>query len=132
MPVTRDLPPIWHAIICLSLAYSSFMSETIRGAIQSVDRGQMEACRSIGMSYFQSMRRIILPQAVHYMIPPLSNNFFGSIQRNVSCLYGGYYGNDAESENDEFQRSSVYGNLSGGFNHLLGIEYYFFDYPEIH
>lgn len=77
MPVTRDLPPIWHAIICLSLAYSSFMSETIRGAIQSVDRGQMEACRSIGMSYFQSMRRIILPQAVHYMIPPLSNNFLG-------------------------------------------------------
>ena len=38
---------------------------------------QMEACRSIGMSYFQSMRRIILPQAVHYMIPPLSNNFLG-------------------------------------------------------
>lgn len=75
MPLTRELPPIWHAIICLSLAYSAFMSETIRGAIRSVDKGQMEACRSIGMNYFQAMRRIILPQAAHYMIPPLSNNF---------------------------------------------------------
>lgn len=77
LPLTRDMPPIWHAIICLSLAYSSFMSETIRGAILSVDRGQMEACKSIGMNYFQAMRRVILPQAIHFMIPPLSNNFLG-------------------------------------------------------
>ena len=73
--LTKNMPPIWHAILCLSLAYSAYMAETIRGAIQSVDKGQMEGCLSIGMSQFQAMRRIILPQAVHYMIPPLSNNF---------------------------------------------------------
>lgn len=73
--LTKDLPPIWHAILCLSLAYSAYMAETIRGAIQSVDKGQMEGCLSIGMNYLQAMRRIILPQAFHYMIPPLSNNF---------------------------------------------------------
>ncbi|KMO86916.1 hypothetical protein AB840_05730 [Megasphaera cerevisiae DSM 20462] len=75
LPLTRSMTPIWHAIICLSLAYSAYMAETIRGAIQSVDKGQLEGCLSIGMTYFQGMRRIILPQAVHYMIPPLSNNF---------------------------------------------------------
>lgn len=75
LPITSNLPPIWHAIICLSLAYSAFISETVRGAILAVDKGQFEACTSIGMNYFQAMRRIILPQAIHYIIPPLSNNF---------------------------------------------------------
>jgi len=51
------------------------MSETIRGAIMSVEKGQMEGCLSVGMTYLQAMRRIILPQALHYAIPPLSNNF---------------------------------------------------------
>lgn len=75
LPITKSMSPIWHAIICLSLAYSAYMSETIRGAILSVDKGQMEGCLSIGMTYFQAMRRIILPQALHYVVPPLSNNF---------------------------------------------------------
>ena len=69
LPLTRSMTPIWHAIICLSLAYSAYMAETIRGAIQSVDKGQLEGCLSIGMTYFQGMRRIILPQAVHYSAP---------------------------------------------------------------
>jgi putative amino-acid transport system permease protein len=51
------------------------MSETMRGAIRSVDKGQMEGCLSVGMTYWQAMKRIVLPQALHYIIPPLSNNF---------------------------------------------------------
>lgn len=75
LPLIKEVSPLWHSVLCLSLAYSAYMSETIRGAIRSVDKGQMEGCLSVGMTYFQAMTRIILPQAVHYVIPPLSNNF---------------------------------------------------------
>ena len=75
LPLIKSFSPLGHAVICLSLAYSSYMAETIRGAIRSVDKGQMEGCLSIGMTYWQAMFRIILPQAIHYVIPPLSNNF---------------------------------------------------------
>ena len=75
IPIIKTLPPLWHAVLCLSLAYSSYMSETMRGAIRSVDKSQMEGCLSVGMTYWQAMKRIVLPQALHYIIPPLSNNF---------------------------------------------------------
>lgn len=75
LPIICDFTPRAHAILCLSLAYSSYMSETIRGAIRSVDKGQLEGCYAIGMTYWQAMYRVILPQALHYVIPPLSNNF---------------------------------------------------------
>ena len=75
IPFMRGMSPIWYAIICLSLAYSAYMSETIRGAIASIPGGQMEACLTVGMSHAQGMRRVILPQAMRLAIPPLSNNF---------------------------------------------------------
>jgi len=61
----------------------AYVSEIVRGAIQSVDRGQMEAARSIGMSSAQSMRAIILPQAVVRMIPPLGNEFIALIKNSA-------------------------------------------------
>jgi hypothetical protein len=68
--------------------------------------------------------------------PPLYNStfvqqLFGSIQRNFLSFYGGNYGNDAESQNDEFQRFAFYGNLSGNPLYILGFEYNFFHNPEI-
>ena len=75
IPGIKGLGAEWHAIICLSLAYSSYMSETIRGAILSVERGQFEGGYSIGMSTAQTMRRVVLPQAFRMAVPPLSNNF---------------------------------------------------------
>jgi polar amino acid transport system permease protein len=59
----------------LSLVAAAYMAETIRAGIEAVERGQMEAARSLGMSYSKAMFFIILPQAFRLMIPPLTNEF---------------------------------------------------------
>jgi polar amino acid transport system permease protein len=61
--------------VALSLVAGAYMAETIRAGIEAVDRGQMEAARSLGMSYSKAMVFIILPQAFRLMIPPLTNEF---------------------------------------------------------
>lgn len=60
---------------CLALNCGAYMSEIIRAGIQSVDIGQMEAARSLGLSYATSMRRVVLPQAIKTMIPSIINQF---------------------------------------------------------
>ncbi|WP_102347777.1 amino acid ABC transporter permease [Bacillus sp. Marseille-P3661] len=67
--------PIVSTIVTLSLNSAAYVAEIFRGGIQSIDRGQTEAARSLGMSNFQTMRYIIIPQAVKRMIPPLGNEF---------------------------------------------------------
>jgi polar amino acid transport system permease protein len=61
--------------LALSLVMGAYMAETIRAGIEAVDRGQMEAARSLGMTYSKAMVWIILPQAFRLMIPPLTNEF---------------------------------------------------------
>jgi len=61
--------------LALSLVMGAYMAETIRAGIEAVDRGQMEAARSLGMSYSKAMIWIILPQAFRLMMPPLTNEF---------------------------------------------------------
>ncbi len=61
--------------ICLSLNCGAYMSEIIRAGIQSIDPGQMEAARSLGLSYWRSMFRVVLPQAIKNMIPSIVNQF---------------------------------------------------------
>ncbi|MEN8233585.1 MAG: amino acid ABC transporter permease [Actinomycetota bacterium] len=61
--------------LALSIVVGAYMAETIRAGIEAVDRGQMEAARSLGMSYSKAMIWIILPQAFRLMIPPLTNEF---------------------------------------------------------
>jgi polar amino acid transport system permease protein len=63
------------AILGLTFGYSAYMSEVYRAGIQSISRGQMEAARSLGMTYFQAMRHVILPQAVRMILPPVGNEF---------------------------------------------------------
>ncbi|MHB8133273.1 MAG: amino acid ABC transporter permease [Anaerolineaceae bacterium] len=67
--------PIFMAILGLSFCYSAYMSEVYRAGIQSISRGQMEAARSLGMTYFQAMRFVILPQALRVILPPVGNEF---------------------------------------------------------
>lgn len=67
--------PIGMAIFGLTLGYGAYMSEVIRAGIQSIPRGQMEAARSLGMTYFQAMRHVILPQAIRVILPPVGNEF---------------------------------------------------------
>ncbi|MFE8701369.1 amino acid ABC transporter permease [Cytobacillus sp. FJAT-54145] len=63
------------AIIALSLNAAAYIAEIFRAGIQSIDKGQMEAARSLGMNHVQAMRYVILPQAFKRMIPPLGNEF---------------------------------------------------------
>ena len=61
--------------ICLALNCGAYMAEIIRAGIQSVDKGQMEAARSLGLSYGVAMRKVVLPQAIRTMIPSRINQF---------------------------------------------------------
>ncbi|KPQ05735.1 MAG: polar amino acid transport system permease protein [Rhodobacteraceae bacterium HLUCCA12] len=69
-----ELTPIQAGIIALGINIGAYMTESIRGAIVAVERGQMEAGRCLGLSHAQTMRRIILPQAARLMVRPLGVN----------------------------------------------------------
>lgn len=68
------------AMIALAVTYGAFLSETFRAGIQSIGKGQIEAARSLGMTYPQVMRYIVLPQAVRRVLPPLGNDMIAMIK----------------------------------------------------
>ena len=72
--------PFPSAIIAFSLNMGAYSSEIVRAAIQSIPKGQWEAGYSIGMTYSQALKRIILPQATRVSIPPLSNSFISLVK----------------------------------------------------
>lgn len=74
------IPGIIFAMIALGLNQSAFDSETIRAAIQSVDKGQIEAAKSIGMNSWQVLKRVIIPQAVSVALLPLGNSLIALIK----------------------------------------------------
>jgi len=75
----RDVSQEGRAIIALGIGYGAFEAEVFRAGIQSISKGQMEAAKSLGMTYFQAMRFIVLPQAIRRVLPPLGNDF-------IACL----------------------------------------------
>ncbi|CAM3388119.1 amino acid ABC transporter permease [Marinicrinis lubricantis] len=75
-----NLEPLTAAYISLSINIGAYLSETFRGAILSVDKGQTEAALSLGMTGWQTMRKIILPQAARVAIPPMGNTFIGMLK----------------------------------------------------
>ncbi len=76
----QDISSEARVTIALAIAYGGFEAETFRAGIESIGRGQMEAARSLGMSYFQAMRFVILPQAFRRVLPPLGNDFISMIK----------------------------------------------------
>lgn len=74
------IPPIVFAFVALGLNQSAFDSETIRAAIQSVDKGQIEAAKALGMTGGQMFRRVLFPQAITVAIPPLGNSIIGLVK----------------------------------------------------
>ncbi|MBO8129032.1 MAG: amino acid ABC transporter permease [Peptococcaceae bacterium] len=70
-----DFGVFWSAAIALAVHNGAYIAEIFRAGIQSINRGQMEAARSLGMTYGLAMRRIILPQAFKRVVPPLGNQF---------------------------------------------------------
>ncbi|HEX7620468.1 MAG TPA: amino acid ABC transporter permease [Anaerolineales bacterium] len=75
----RNVTQEGRAIIALGIGYGAFEAEVFRAGIQSISKGQLEAARSVGMTYFQAMRFIVLPQAIRRVLPPLGNDF-------IACL----------------------------------------------
>ncbi|MEE8823313.1 MAG: amino acid ABC transporter permease [Lentilactobacillus sunkii] len=97
--------------IGLILYSSAFIAETVRSGIQSVDPGQMEGARANGLSFWQGMRYIVLPQAFRYVIPPLGNQFINLVKNSsVLAFVAGfdlmYQGNVIAS--DSLQSMSTY------------------------
>jgi len=90
LPVLKELvlkvSSFQAALLVLSLASSAYMAESLRAAISSVHRGQMEAAKSIGMTYMQAMTRIILPQAIRVAIPTLFSSFI-NIVKDTSLVF---------------------------------------------
>ncbi|CAM3322946.1 amino acid ABC transporter permease [Brevibacillus invocatus] len=82
-----DLGQFWSAALALAVHSGAYIAEIFRGAIQSIDKGQMEAGLSLGMSPAQTMRRIILPQALKRSIPPLGNQFILSLKESSLAAF---------------------------------------------
>ncbi len=74
------LPAFWYGVASLACFAGAYVTEIVRGGIQSIHRGQTEAARSLGMSYGQSMLHIILPQALRRILPPLAGQFISLIK----------------------------------------------------
>jgi len=72
--------PIWMAIFGLTFCYGAYMSEIYRAGIQSIPKGQMEAARSLGMTHFQAMRYVVIPQAIRVILPPVGNEFISMLK----------------------------------------------------
>ncbi|NUU01294.1 amino acid ABC transporter permease [Herbaspirillum robiniae] len=77
------LPAYVCGILGLGIYSGAYVSEIVRGSIQSIERGQMEAARSLGLPYKMAMRRVVLPQAFVRMIPPLGNEFIALIKNSA-------------------------------------------------
>lgn len=80
------LRPFISGFIALALNEGAYMAEIVRAGIESIDPGQMEAAKSLGMTYWQGMRRIVLPQAMRVILPPLGNEF-NSMLKNTSLVF---------------------------------------------
>lgn len=78
--LVRDVSLMWRAIIALMIGYASFIAEIFRAGFQSVDQGQIEAAKALGLSRFQRFRLVVFPQAIRVIFPPLSNDFVSMVK----------------------------------------------------
>ena len=83
------IEPFFYAVVALTLIYSAYVSEVYRAGIDSIHPSQTAAARSLGLSRIQSLRYVVLPQAVRRVIPPLLNDFIGLQKDTVLVSYIG-------------------------------------------
>ena len=83
MGLNIPIDPFWGAIITLALSDSAFTAEIYRSGIQSIARGQTEAAQTIGLTYTQTMRYVVLPQALGVILPPLTNQMLSLIKESA-------------------------------------------------
>ena len=77
---TRDFPLLWRAIIALTIGYSAFIAEVFRAGLLSVDAGQIEAAKALGLRPRHRFRHIVMPQAIRTILPPLGNDFVAMVK----------------------------------------------------
>lgn len=84
------LPGLWAGVFALGLNYGAYMSEIFRAGLGSVDNGQREAAFAIGMTPWQMMRRIVIPQALRFSIPPTGNEFIAMLKDSALVSATGF------------------------------------------
>jgi His/Glu/Gln/Arg/opine family amino acid ABC transporter permease subunit len=77
---TRDVSLLWRAIAALTIGYSAFIAEVFRAGIQSVDPGQVEAAKALGLNGRQRFRHVVWPQTIRTILPPLGNDFVALVK----------------------------------------------------
>ncbi|MEH7110448.1 amino acid ABC transporter permease [Bacillus sp. JJ1764] len=105
------LSQFWAGALALAIHSGAYIAEIFRGSIQAIDQGQMEAARSLGMSYTLAMRRIILPQALKLSIPPLGNQFIIGLKDSSLVAYVGMsdlWGSGLTEASSNYQQLDTY------------------------
>jgi len=93
LPILIDFSfsPLFAGITCLSLKYSGYLAETFRSGIQEIEKGQSEASYSLGFSKYQNFRRIVFPQAMRIIIPPIGNSLISMLQDSSLLMVVGIW-----------------------------------------
>jgi polar amino acid transport system permease protein len=124
LPIVRDLPLSSLAIFALTLTYGAYVAEVYRAGIESIHWSQTAAARSLGLSYLQTMRFVVVPQAVRRIIPPLLNDFIG-LQKDTALV-------QVVGIIDAFNQSKIY--ASNKFNlsavTTVGLLFVLFTIPQ--
>ena len=84
-PATADWPVTWLGVVALTMTYTAYVAEVYRAGLASIHPSQRAAARSLGLSYTQTLRTVLVPQAVRRVIPPLLNDFI-SLQKDTALL----------------------------------------------
>ena len=106
---TTSLPKVTVASIAFGINSGAYVAELIRAGIQAVDRGQMEAARSVGLSYFQGMRYIVIPQAIKNILPGMGNEVIALWKETAIA---GFIGLDDLMRGAEIVRSRTFSNYT--------------------
>ncbi|TIS63103.1 MAG: amino acid ABC transporter permease/ATP-binding protein [Mesorhizobium sp.] len=117
-------------IVALSLIAGAYIGEIFRSGIQSVESGQMEACRALSMSYGQGMRLIVIPQGVRRVLPALVNQFIGNVKDSSLVYFLGLLASEREIFRIGQDQAVVTGNLSPLL--LAGMFYLIITVPLTH
>ncbi|MBX5039410.1 amino acid ABC transporter permease/ATP-binding protein [Rhizobium lentis] len=131
--VGRDIfgpSPFPLGILALSLIAGAYIGEIFRSGIQSVERGQMEACRALSMSYGQGMRLIVIPQGIRRVLPALVNQFIGNVKDSSLVYFLGLLASEREIFRVGQDQAVVTGNLSPLL--LAGVFYLVITVPLTH
>jgi polar amino acid transport system permease protein len=109
---------VFAGILALGINEGAYMREIIRAGIDAVDRGQMEAARSLGMTYGLAMRRIVMPQAARVIVPPLGNEFNNMMKTTSLVSFIGVY--------ELFQDANVhYANTFDPVPYFLAVAFWY-------